>query len=774
MPRIKSIGSLLILSVTLIVVLGIAGILLYVTRSTYNLTLHSEQQAMEQALGTTQRSLQLYADESASMCRALAGQRVMQTAFTDDPSLAQQRLVDTLKANPKIWSIIVFDASGKLRAGQNASGENLTGQSRSDREYFKAIMNGQDSYLGKDIIVAKTGGDSMYIFLAVQAIHDAAGKTIGGVGLFTKWSDFMEQFINPLRFGEHGYAFMLDAQGKFIAHGGDKKLMLTDSTGEDFAKRALEQKNGAFFYDWKGAHKYMLFATEPNTSFMICMSAYESDMTNAATAQRNILIAIGLAVVLILGVGVTFVVRKVVVAPMHTLQEYTNAVAKGDYTSARHSNYRYELAVLADNLHNMVDQLKNRLGFAQGVLNGIPSPCGIVGPDFNMIWCNQQVCDLLEKPNKPDSYLGQKSGQFYWNDANRETMSDKAITTNSSLQGKATWTGPSGRAKHIDIATTPFYDLDGKPLGSISFWNDITEIMENQKRIEEQNERIAKAAAAANTVSDQVASASEELAAQIEQSSRGSDEQRSRTAEAATAMEEMNSTVMEVAKSAGASAELAEQAKLKAQHGAELVGQVISTINSVKEQAVGLKNDMTQLGTQAEGIGQIMNVISDIADQTNLLALNAAIEAARAGDAGRGFAVVADEVRKLAEKTMQATNEVGSHIHAVQESARKSIQNTETTTQAIQASTELAHKSGLALSEIVGLVDSTSDNVRGIATASEEQSAASEEISRSTEEINRIASETAEAMLQSGQAVSDLARLAAELRGIINNMNSQG
>ena len=59
---------------------------------------------------------------------------------------------------------------------------------------------------------------------------------------------------------------------------------------------------------------------------------------------------------------------------------------------------------------------------------------------------------------------------------------------------------------------------------------------------------------------------------------------------------------------------------------------------------------------QAEGIGQIMGVIADIADQTNLLALNAATEAARAGDAGRGFAVVADEVRKLAEKTIAATH----------------------------------------------------------------------------------------------------------------------
>ncbi|HWR03743.1 MAG TPA: methyl-accepting chemotaxis protein, partial [Humidesulfovibrio sp.] len=290
-------------------------------------------------------------------------------------------------------------------------------------------------------------------------------------------------------------------------------------------------------------------------------------------------------------------------------------------------------------------------------------------------------------------------------------------------------------------------------------------------KIEEQNARIAQAAAAANTVSDQVASASEQLAAQIEQSSRGTDEQRARTTEAATAMEEMNSTVMEVARSAGTAADLADQAKHKAQQGSELVNQVVATINGVEKQAETLRADMTELGKQAEGIGQIMNVISDIADQTNLLALNAAIEAARAGDAGRGFAVVADEVRKLAEKTMTATKQVGDAIRAVQDSAHKNITNTEATTKAIQESTGLAHKSGEALHEIVGMVDQTADHVRGIATASEEQSAASEEISRSTEDINRIASETAEAMLQSGQAVSDLARLAGELKGIINNMN---
>jgi methyl-accepting chemotaxis protein len=774
MSRIKSIGTLLILSVTLIVVLGVAGILIYVTKSTYSMSLHLEQQAMMQTAGAAQRSLALYANKAESMIRALAGQRIIRSAFSDDQPGAQQRVIDTLKDHPEIWSIIVFDEKGVVRAGANAAGESLAGQSRADHDYVKAIVDGQKTYLGKEILVAKTGGDQMYIFTAVQAITDSSGKLLGGVGIFTRWSNFTDQFIAPLHFGERGYAYMLDAKGHFIAHGTDKNLLLQDATKEDFVRQALAKKNGELFYDWKGERKFMTFATDPETGFLLCMSAYESDLTAAATQQRNILLGIGLAVVLALGFGITLVVRRLVVAPILHLQNYASAVAKGDYKAARHSNYRYELANLADNLHNMVDQLKNRLGFAQGVLSGIVLPCAVFDTDNKTAYTNEHMLRALERSGKPEDYLGQTSGQLIYGDPARETLPMRAMRENRVLKNETAYTTASGTAKVFQVTSTPFNDMDGKILGTLALWFELTDIRAQQMRIEEQNERIAKAASAANEVSDQVASASEELAAQIEQSSRGSEEQRSRTAEAATAMEQMNSTVMEVAKSAGTAAELAEQTKDKAQLGAQQVSELVATINGVKAQANALKDDMTRLGGQAEGIGQIMGVISDIADQTNLLALNAAIEAARAGDAGRGFAVVADEVRKLAEKTMHATNEVGEHIRAVQESVRTSIRNTESTAQAIDSSTELANKSGLALNEIVGMVDSTTDHVRGIATASEEQSAASEEISRSTEQINRIAGETAEAMLQSGQAVSDLARLAAQLRTIINDMNRKG
>ncbi|MBI4806594.1 MAG: HAMP domain-containing protein [Desulfovibrio sp.] len=271
-----------------------------------------------------------------------------------------------------------------------------------------------------------------------------------------------------------------------------------------------------------------------------------------------------------------------------------------------------------------------------------------------------------------------------------------------------------------------------------------------------------------------VTSASSELASQIEVSSQGSQDQSRRVDETATAMEEMTATVLEVAKNAAQASETSGRAKLKAEEGAAIVGKVVQGINMVKAHADELKTDMGALGKHAEGINQIMNMITDIADQTNMLALNAAIEAARAGEAGRGFAVVADEVRKLAEKTMNATKDVGDSIQGIQESTKKNIDNVDRSAVTIQEATELAGQSGQALKEIVSLVESASDQVRSIATASEEQSAASEEINRSIEDINRISSETADAMRQSAQAVDELADQSNVLKNLIDSMKSGG
>lgn len=289
-------------------------------------------------------------------------------------------------------------------------------------------------------------------------------------------------------------------------------------------------------------------------------------------------------------------------------------------------------------------------------------------------------------------------------------------------------------------------------------------------KAEEGQRAILEAAANVEVVVNRLSTATEQLSAQVEQSSRGADMQRERVTSSATAMEEMNSTILEVARNAGTAAKDSEDAKNDAVKGQSIVQQSIASINVVQADTDKLEKNMEELGKQAEAIGDIMTVISDIADQTNLLALNAAIEAARAGEAGRGFAVVADEVRKLAEKTMQATKEVGAAIKGIQTGTRQSIDAVVRTTGNLHTTTELVERSGESLVSIVTGITEAAVQVSSIATAADEQSAASEEITHALDEIHRMADETAKAMQQSAQAVGELAMQSHELQRLVNQL----
>lgn len=284
------------------------------------------------------------------------------------------------------------------------------------------------------------------------------------------------------------------------------------------------------------------------------------------------------------------------------------------------------------------------------------------------------------------------------------------------------------------------------------------------------SEAMLRAADKLEDVAGIVSSESSALSVQIAESERGASAQASRVAETATAMEEMNASVLEVAKNAGTASEFSLETRRKAEDGAMVVKKAVESIQEVQKEALTLKADMEKLSQQAQEISTIISVISEIADQTNLLALNAAIEAARAGEAGRGFAVVADEVRKLAEKTMVSTTNVGNAIRSIQEGAARSMDQVELAVRAIGEATRLAEESGLALTEIVSMVDNTADQVRAIATASEEQSASSEEINRSLSQVDGIASETAKAMEAAAQSVTELSKQVHTLSRLIEEM----
>lgn len=263
------------------------------------------------------------------------------------------------------------------------------------------------------------------------------------------------------------------------------------------------------------------------------------------------------------------------------------------------------------------------------------------------------------------------------------------------------------------------------------------------------------------------ASAANEISASSEQMATGAHEQSQQTTEVASAVEELSKTIIETTKSANLASDTLKKATSTARSGGEIVNKTIEGMNRIAEVVISSSSTIEALGQSSNQIGEIIQVIDDIADQTNLLALNAAIEAARAGEQGRGFAVVADEVRKLAERTTKATKEIAGMIKKIQQDTTDAVTSIKRGTDEVQIGKELAVKSGQALEEIIIEAGNASDLSMQTVAANEQMSASAEQISRSMEGISSVTQESAASTEQIARTAEDLNKLTLNLQELV-------
>ena len=263
-----------------------------------------------------------------------------------------------------------------------------------------------------------------------------------------------------------------------------------------------------------------------------------------------------------------------------------------------------------------------------------------------------------------------------------------------------------------------------------------------------------------------VASATTEISAGTEQMAAGAQEQSTQASEISSAVEEITKTIADNSRNASATADTAVSAKEAAIKGGKVVEASVAGMKQIAAVVSQVAETVKALGTSSSQIGDITAVIDDIADQTNLLALNAAIEAARAGEQGRGFAVVADEVRKLAERTTQATKEIGNKIKRIQGDTSIAITAMQEGSQEVDDKIRQADAAGTALGEIVAFSNKVTQMISVIATASDQQAKTSEEISRSVEGISNVTHETATGLQQIARSSEDLNRLTEKLQSL--------
>lgn len=233
----------------------------------------------------------------------------------------------------------------------------------------------------------------------------------------------------------------------------------------------------------------------------------------------------------------------------------------------------------------------------------------------------------------------------------------------------------------------------------------------------------------------------------------------------------MAASIEEVSGNAERSSDVARHSVEVAHKGGEAVRRTIDGMNAIRETIQETSKRIKRLGESSQEIGNIIELISDIAEQTNILALNASIQASMAGEAGRGFAVVADEVQRLAERSTNATKQIEVLVRKIQADTNEAVISMERSTTDVVGGALLAENAGAALDEIEQVSNQIASLVQNISSSARQQATAAADVTRRTARLREIGDQTSRATTATAASIAKLSELATQLRKTVDGFS---
>jgi len=272
----------------------------------------------------------------------------------------------------------------------------------------------------------------------------------------------------------------------------------------------------------------------------------------------------------------------------------------------------------------------------------------------------------------------------------------------------------------------------------------------------------------------QVGGTSEEVSTATTKLADTSARQAKQVADAVKGINQMATSIRRVAQHALRSAEVSEQSTRNAKEGAVAVRNTSAAMAGIRENVQETARAIKRLGESSQEIGNIVQIINEIADRTSILALNASIQAAMAGDAGRGFAVVAEEVQRLAERSTNSTKQIETLVKNIQGEITEAGSKMDESIQRVVDGSKLAEDAHGKLEEIEAVSAQLAQLVQSISSAANQQSKASEVITKTMEEVGRTSAEASVESRQTAESVGKMAQVAKRLQVSVETFKLDG